>query len=65
MAQLVAPGKVCLLGAAAPAVEEVHALVAARVVEAVVELALAAAAEVRACEEGPGVAVVVACRVIS
>lgn len=61
-ALLVAPGKAYPLEVAAPAVEEAHALAVAHVVEEVVELALAAAAEVRACEEEPEVAAVVAYR---
>lgn len=64
-ALLVVLGKVYPLEVAAPAVEEAHALAVAHVVAEVVELAPAAAVEVRACEEGPEVAEVVAYRATS
>jgi hypothetical protein len=62
---LVASGKAHPLVGVVPAAEEVHALAVAHAVGVVVELSLAVAAEVRACEEEPGVVAVVACRGIS
>jgi hypothetical protein len=64
-ALLVAFGKAHRLLAAALAAEEVHASAVAHVVEVAVELALAAAVEVLAGGEEPGVVAVVACRATS
>lgn len=61
----VVSGKVHPLVAAVPAAEGVHASAVAHAVEVAVELVLAEAVEVRACEEEPEVAAVVVYRATS